>query len=99
MDTYKVATTANSCSTMHTIQNSPICIDSFEIDDFINIEYPITEQRVEASGNADPNFVQMHLIPYLEYLRQQYNTLKKKSLNEEDPVLADELMKQAKIKN
>lgn len=97
MDTYKVATTANSCSTMHTIQNSPICIDSFEIDDFINIEYPIAEQRVGASGNADPNFVQMHLIPYLEYLRQQYNTLKKKSLNEEDPVRADELMKQAKI--
>lgn len=97
LDTYKVATTANSCSTMHTIQNLPICIDSFEIDDFINVEYPITAQRIEASGNADPNFVQIHLIPYLEFLRQKYIEYRQKSLNEEDYERATELMKEAKV--
>lgn len=33
-DTYKVATVANSCSTMHTLANAPITLDLFETDDF-----------------------------------------------------------------
>lgn len=32
-DTYKVATTANSTSTMHTLSKFPICRDMFETDD------------------------------------------------------------------
>ena len=34
MDTYKVATTANSTSTMHTIHKKEITLDSFETDDY-----------------------------------------------------------------
>ena len=33
-DTYKVGTTANSCSTMHTLTKNPITIECFEMDDF-----------------------------------------------------------------
>ena len=34
MDTYKVATVANSTSTMHKLTSKPITLKSFEIDDF-----------------------------------------------------------------
>lgn len=34
MDTYKVSTTANSTSTMHTLIKTPITMDCFETDDF-----------------------------------------------------------------
>lgn len=71
-DTYKVGTTANSTSTMHTICNKPITIDCFEIDDFTNIEYSPELQRPEVKSLCDSDFVQMALIPYLEYLRQMY---------------------------
>ena len=33
-DTYKIGTTANSSSTMHTIMRNPITIDNFEMDDY-----------------------------------------------------------------
>ncbi len=35
-DTYKIATVANSTSTMHKITSQPITIDCFEIDDYDN---------------------------------------------------------------
>ena len=34
MDTYKVGTTANSTSTMHTLASTPITLDCFETDDY-----------------------------------------------------------------
>ena len=71
-DTYKVGTTANSTSTMHKLTSNPITIDSFEIDDFYNIEYPEDTQRKDLKYPIDPDFVQMCFIPYLEYLRQEY---------------------------
>ena len=71
-DTYKVGTTANSTSTMHKLTSKPITIDSFEIDDFYNIEYPEEAQREDLKCPIDPDFVQMCLIPYLEYLRQEF---------------------------
>ena len=77
-DTYKVGTTANSTSTMHKITSKPITLDCFEIDDFENIIYPSDAQRAEAKGFADPDFIQVHLIPYLEYLRQMFLETKEK---------------------
>ena len=59
LDTYKVGTTANSTSTMHTICNNPITLDCFEIDDFINIEYPPECQRPEIQSTCDKDFVQI----------------------------------------
>jgi hypothetical protein len=57
---------------MHTITNHPITLDRFEISDFINLPFPEVRQRQDAKSFADPDFVQMHLIPYLEYLREEY---------------------------
>lgn len=37
-DQTKIATTTNSCSTMHTIMSSPLCIEMFEIDDLSEME-------------------------------------------------------------
>lgn len=71
-DTYKVGTVANSTSTMHKLTSKPITLDCFEIDDFKNIPYPEDAQRPELKYNIDPDFVQMCLIPYLEYLRQKF---------------------------
>ena len=77
-DTYKISTVANSCSTMHKVTSAPIALDCFEIDDFVNIEYPIEAQRPEVESNCDHDFVQMCLIPYLECLRQKYLETKDK---------------------
>lgn len=77
-DTYKVGTTANSTSTMHKITSAPITLDCFEIDDFVNVEYPADVQHPEIQSNCDHDFVQMCLIPYLEYLRQKYLETKDK---------------------
>ena len=77
-DTYKVGTTANSTSTMHKITSAPITLDCFETDDFVNVEYPADVQRPEVESNCDHDFVQMCLIPYLEYLRQKYLETKDK---------------------
>jgi hypothetical protein len=72
LDTYKVGTTANSCSTMHTLKNNPITLDCFELDDFENIPFPKEYQRPDAKSNCDEDFIQMCLIPYLESLRLRY---------------------------
>ena len=71
-DTYKVGTTANSCSTMHTLKNNPITLDCFELDDFENIPFPKEYQRPDAKSDCDEDFIQMCLIPYLESLRLRY---------------------------
>lgn len=68
-DTYKVGTVANSTSKMHTIQNRPITLDCFEIDDcceqlqvFDPPEYDLgVKEWVE------------DIINFLETLRQRYN--------------------------
>jgi len=69
-DTYKIGTTANSTSTMHKMLAKPITLDCFEIGDFTNLPYPVEMQREEIKSPCDTDFVQMCLIPYLEYLRQ-----------------------------
>jgi hypothetical protein len=95
LDTYKVATAANSCSTMHTIQKHEIGLDNFEIDDYVDLKYPITIENINTSYDIAPSFIQKQLIPYLEYLRKSYNDLKQRSMNEEDPERASALMKNA----
>ena len=62
MDTYKVATVANSTSTMHKLASTPITIDCFETDDLY-----------ECAGVND---MQNRIIDWCEYLRQKYNETK-----------------------
>lgn len=71
LDTYKVATTANSTSTMHTLAKTPITTDMFEMGDF---------QNINLGGNETTPWVpQMStyavwddLVGILELLRQKY---------------------------
>lgn len=68
IDTYKIATVANSTSTMHKLASTPITLDCFEIDDFNdNLEY--------YEGNTVGMFFDL-IIEQLEFLRQKYNETK-----------------------
>lgn len=68
MSTYKVATVANSTSTMHKLASTPITIECFEIDDFEeNLKY--------FQGNTTGMLADL-IIEQLEFLRQKYNETK-----------------------
>lgn len=71
-DTYKVGTVANSCSTMHKLAITPITLECFETDDIDFIQYKQNFQRQDLKHPIDQDFIQMCLIPYLEYLRRMY---------------------------
>ena len=64
MDTYKVATVANSCSTMHKLTSYPITIDNFSFD--ITSDPKVQKIYGEIAGNC-------------EYLRQMYLKTKDKT--------------------
>jgi len=75
-DTYKVGTVANSTSTMHKLASTPITIDCFEMDDFvdgncINLNY----KKDSAETTME---VWNSLIKTLEILRNKYNETKDK---------------------
>lgn len=61
MDTYKIGTTADSTSTMHKLTSYPITLECFESSNY---------QPIEFQGAA--NFVVESLVPFLEFLRQEY---------------------------
>lgn len=67
-DTYKVGTVANSTSKMHTIQNSPITLERFEIDDYHPelevFTYPECDIKLDRSVS--------YAIDFLEALRNRY---------------------------
>lgn len=69
-DTYKVGTVANSTSTMHTIQNHPITLDCFEIDDLCKDDLHVINEK-PLSDTSLKNFY-MDIIDYLETLRKKY---------------------------
>lgn len=75
-DTYKVGTVANSTSTMHTIQNHPITLDCFEIDDLCKDDLHVVNEK-PLSDTSLKNFY-MGIIDYLEILRQKYLETKDK---------------------
>lgn len=66
LDTYKVGTVANSTSTMHKLASTPITIDCFEMDDFVELD------------NGFCTDMWNSLIEWLEGLRQKYNATKDK---------------------
>jgi len=71
-DTYKVGTTANSTSTMHKIMSQPITFDSFENDDFANID---------VNGRWFTRDIFEKVISYCEDLRQEYLRIQKELEN------------------
>ena len=67
-DTYKVATTANSTSTMHTIQKTPITFGNFEMGDFKDTIYDENGTPILEMGS-----VWRDLIKIMERVREIYN--------------------------
>lgn len=61
-----------------TLADAAITLDSFDTDDFINIEYPLAAQREDLKYNIDPDFIQMCFIPYLNFLRTSWIEYKNK---------------------
>lgn len=74
-DTYKVATVANSTSTMHKLASTPITIDCFETDDMENV---IIENSIEPTFIVTSGYAFNTFINWLEELRQRYNETKNK---------------------
>lgn len=72
-DTYKIGTTANSCSTMHTLTKYPITIDMFEMDDFNDVLMgsDVIDYRIKGFWQA--------IVEQLEALRQKYVETKNKT--------------------
>ena len=61
LDTYKISTTANSTSTMHTLANTSIILEHFEIDDYNKL---IEDNNIDAHVEDT--------IEFLEHLRQMF---------------------------
>ena len=84
MDTYKVATVANSTSTMHKLASTPITIDCFETDDYDqDLELiPKGSEQAEDKEAFYFNFgyyagdIADNIIEDMESLRQKYNETK-----------------------
>ena len=72
-DTYKVATVANSCSTMHKIHSKPIELSDFSIDDFY-IE----------DGGIDLKDCFINVVADCETLRKGFLTYDKKAKDKEN---------------
>lgn len=70
LDTYKVGTVSNSCSTMHKLASTPITLECFEMDDFQ--ELPVDEK----SNNI---WFWNRVIEKLEFLRKMYLSTKNKA--------------------
>lgn len=73
MDTYKVATVANSTSTMHKLASTPITFDCFEMDDYQNVK---VYDREPYNIDTYTNDVWDQLIEVCETLRKRYNETK-----------------------
>lgn len=71
-DTYKVGTTANSCSTMHRLKDTPITMDCFEMGNFDCC----TDSRLGYLNNNPCPDLSVYwgcIIHYMENLRKLYN--------------------------
>ena len=67
--TYKVGTTSNSCSTMHTLTKYPIMMDCFEMDDY---------EGIDDGEHFDSDYTWRKVIETLEDLRKAYLATKDK---------------------
>lgn len=75
-DTYKVATVANSTSTMHKLSSTPITLDCFETDDFVK-ELPIYDREpYNEDWSIEHSWI--NLINDLETIRKRYLETKDK---------------------
>ena len=70
MDTYKVATVANSTSTMHKLASTPITKDCFEMDDYVGSLKVYDKEPYNIDDYVDD--IWDNIIDYCETLRKRY---------------------------
>lgn len=72
-DTYKIATVANSTSTMHKLATTPITIDCFETGDYApGLEISDSKDTVVANVNGIIEFCEALRLKYLETKDKRY---------------------------
>lgn len=80
-DTYKVGTTANSCSTMHKIAAKPFELNDFSWDHLLNTGCDLFELKwgTDCSTMVQPqHFLIEYIIPVLNVCREKYLETKDK---------------------
>lgn len=70
MDTYKIGTVANSCSTMHKLNAYPITIDMFKIDEIFD-EYDSINNTINMLEKLRKLYNQTKDIRYLRAMKQR----------------------------
>ena len=101
-DTYKVATVANSTSTMHKIQSYPITRESFEMDDYDadDLKIPVRFSSIASVENCELEYEHRDMIDttieYLENMRLEYNAIiEALKLPQGDPAYVKQLQARA----
>lgn len=77
-DTYKIGTVANSTSTMHKLATTPITLECFEKDDYVNSLMLSEENTEEAVVGYFVDDMAKELTSHLETLRLKYLETKDK---------------------
>ena len=91
-DTYKVGTTANSCSTMHTITNKEFTIDDFSHDKMLaTTEYSLRDIVLHLNGlreiylhEDDLNIKKKYWYSIIQLLPSSYNQLRTVTISYEN---------------
>ena len=79
LDTYKVGTVANSCSTMHTIHKKEFDISDFSIEHLIEAEKPISERSSDCIEPPNAVWLMCRTLQTLNQYRDLYLQTKDKT--------------------
>ena len=71
LDTYKIGTVCNSCSTMHKIHSKPIELSDFSVDDFYMNDFRIGFQDMFADVVADCETLRVNFLTYAEKAKKE----------------------------
>lgn len=91
-DTYKVGTTANSCSTMHTITNKEFTIDDFSHDKMLlgvqrsleDIIWHLNTLRTKYLDEENPDIKKKYWYSIIQLLPSSYNQLRTVTMSYEN---------------
>ena len=91
-DTYKVGTTANSCSTMHTITNKEFTIDDFSHDKMFlgvqrsleDIVFHLNTLRTKYLNEENPDIKKKYWYSIIQLLPSSYNQLRTVTMSYEN---------------
>lgn len=91
-DTYKVGTTANSCSTMHTITNKEFTIDDFSHDKMLlgvqrsleDVIWHLNTLRTKYLDEENPDIKKKYWYSIIQLLPSSYNQLRTVTMSYEN---------------